>query len=634
MPECAHCHKVLKNESALLQHCKDKGHPFASALAGRPAVPVPAPSSKTSTAVPSSSTAVPASSTPLYECKPCGVSYRDKPSLDQHNASKHAPKPFSCAPCGVGFSTTDAFSIHLRNSPKHPKCPQCNSGFLDETQLKLHQARHQKCVQCGSVFVNKAQLEEHVEAAHPPAVECTCGREYAPPDQQKHYRESGNHPVCFVCGDGFLDDSTLDKHLSSAHLEARCRLCARQFRSSDELQNHYLMSLAHPHCALCEVGFADDETCDRHMSTNHPRPARVPSSPPRSPSPVPRTFPQTNFAFSLEAQGIVRSTQSSPLVQRAALAVPAVAFLTEVKSESDVDDDTYQTVEASSHVQRAISEPTVPTVSSIGPYSVQDGPEGSWRSPTLSDRSADYASYRGYALRAPSESTLSLRSAPSSLSRSLSRNSGSVVNVNVVSPRPTALPLASVIEPVPERAESLISQVVSPRFPASVHATRSVSSISERLSRAVTPSLRPSLSRQPTPRIPSPILSPARSMSRGPIGTIPVLNGTMRSRSSLASSVATDNKDDSRTDSDSEGTIPPQNLTPKPKLARLVPPAKPSASISWHCRVCLKDDCVAPMATMCGHVFCTGCIVQELVTNGSCPVCRKMLLLRLHVEVE
>ena len=219
----------------------------------------------------------------------------------------------------------------------------------------------------------------------------------------------------------------------------------------------------------------------------------------------------------------------------------------------------------------------------------------------LADRS-----YRGYALRAPSESTLSLRSAPSSLSRSLSRNSGSVVNVNVVSPRPTVLPLASVVEPVPEHAESLISQVVSPRLPASVRASRSVSSISERLSRAITPSLRPSLSRQPTPRIPSPMLSPTRSMSHGPASTVPALNGIMRQSSSLASSVATDNKDDSRTDSDSEGTVPPQNLTPKPKLARLVPPAKPSASISWHCRVCLKDDCVAPMATMCGHVFCTG----------------------------
>ena len=96
------------------------------------------------------------------------------------------------------------------------------------------------------------------------------------------------------------------------------------------------------------------------METNHPRPpVRIPSPPPRSPSPVPRALPRTDLvsygiaahtissrpcpypvqASSLEVQGTVRSTQSSPLVQRATLAVPAVAFLTEVKSESDLDDD-------------------------------------------------------------------------------------------------------------------------------------------------------------------------------------------------------------------------------------------------------------------------------------------------------
>ncbi|PIL27759.1 transcription factor [Ganoderma sinense ZZ0214-1] len=316
MPECAHCHRVLKNESALIQHCKDKGHPYPSALASKPAVPAPAPASKVPTAVPSSSTVVASSSTVPYECKPCGVSYRDKPSLDQHNATRHPPKPFKCVPCGVDFSTTDAFSIHLRTSPKHPKCPQCNSGFLDETQLKLHQARHQKCVQCGSVFTNKTQLEEHVESAHPQAVACACGREYAPSDRQKHYPS--------VVGP--------------------------------------------PGGAMPTVGFADDETCDGHMETNHPRPVRVPSPPPRSPSPIPRVLPQTNFASSMESQAPARSTQSSPLVQRAALAVQAVAFLTEVKM-IDRGGQTYQTVEASSHVQRAISEPTVPTVSSIGkPY--------------------------------------------------------------------------------------------------------------------------------------------------------------------------------------------------------------------------------------------------------------------------
>ena len=230
-----------------------------------------------------------------------------------------------------------------------------------------------------------------------------------------------------------------------------------------------------------------------------------------------------------------------------------------------------------------------------------------------------YSSYHGHARRTPSESTISLRSAPSSLSRSLSRNSGSVVNANAESPRPTILPIASVVEPIPEPPASLISQSVSPRPPASVQMSRSVSSISERLSRAVTPGLRPSLSRQPTPRIPSPILSPAVSMSRRAASAIPVLNGTMRSGSSVKSSVAAgSNRDGSRVDSDSEGTVPPQNLTPKPKLARLAPPVKqPPASISWHCRLCLKDECIAPMATMCGHVFCTGYVFRFDFTDGA-----------------
>ena len=25
----------------------------------------------------------------------------------------------------------------------------------------------------------------------------------------------------------------------------------------------------------------------------------------------------------------------------------------------------------------------------------------------------------------------------------------------------------------------------------------------------------------------------------------------------------------------------------------------------WHCRICLQDPCAAPMAAMCGHIFCT-----------------------------
>ena len=130
-------------------------------------MPKPTPAS-TSSAVPSSSTVAASSSiSPLHECKSCGVAYLDKISLDQHNASKHPPKPHKCAPCGLDFSTMEALSVHFRCSPNHPKCPQCNSSFIDETQLRLHQAIHPKCTQCDAVFVNKTQLEEvRLRVAH------------------------------------------------------------------------------------------------------------------------------------------------------------------------------------------------------------------------------------------------------------------------------------------------------------------------------------------------------------------------------------------------------------------------------------------------------------------------------------
>ena len=166
MSECNTCHRVLKTEAALLQHCRDKGHPYVSPLVGRSApapvrapAPVSTPSASTST---STATAIASSSAaaPTYECKPCGTAFREKAAYDLHNTSKHPPKPFKCAPCGLDFSSADALSIHFRYFDAHPKCPQCNAAFVDQTQLKLHLAAHPKCAQCGSVLLNKTQLEE------------------------------------------------------------------------------------------------------------------------------------------------------------------------------------------------------------------------------------------------------------------------------------------------------------------------------------------------------------------------------------------------------------------------------------------------------------------------------------------
>ncbi|KAI0826405.1 hypothetical protein BC629DRAFT_1587205 [Irpex lacteus] len=56
-----------------------------------------------------------------------------------------------------------------------------------------------------------------------------------------------------------------------------------------------------------------------------------------------------------------------------------------------------------------------------------------------------------------------------------------------------------------------------------------------------------------------------------------------------------------------------------------------SGQTSWHCRLCM-DEPHEPTVTMCGHLFCHRCIVAELSKNFQCPVCKKMMLVRLHVD--
>ncbi|KAI0747088.1 hypothetical protein C8Q80DRAFT_1271889 [Daedaleopsis nitida] len=631
MAECTTCKRVLKNESALLQHCKDKGHPYLAPSKGTPPVPVRPPfpaSASTSSTVPSAGPAPAASRGPhvLIECTRCSTTFTDKLVYDQHVVTKHPSKPYKCVPCALEFSSAEALSVHFRHFAVHPKCSTCSAAFLDQTQLNLHQAAHPKCGKCDSVFFNRAQLDEHVAVAHPVWKCVPCGREFASAAARKsHYQDSPTHPICFICREGFADDVEVDNHLARAHLDAKCRLCNRQFRQVEDLQSHYLTSSVHPHCALCEIGFSDDETCGKHMQTNHPRP------PPRTPSPQPNVPPSPRSEFaqaltSIETNAPTHSVQSSPLVQRPTLnGVSFTTSLAVARVESDIDDDTYQTVEASSHVQRAISEPTVPTASSLGYGSVHDPAESAWHSPTLSERSVDYSKMCGMPRHPQSESTLSLQSAPSSVSSPSPRPESSLAGY------PPSLHHPGQPPRVPD------SSGMSP-----INSTRSFSSLAEHIARNAAPVIRPSLSRQPTPRIPSPLLSPARALSR----TAPSASrgssrpaSSLHSKSSVLSAGARKASKESLS-SDTEETVPGSTDTPKAPAISLPLPKSKTASkakakvggVSWHCRICKQDPCAVPTATMCGHIFCTPCIVHELVKTGTCPVCRKTILLRLNVE--
>ncbi|OSD02700.1 hypothetical protein PYCCODRAFT_1389943 [Trametes coccinea BRFM310] len=635
MFSCATCARTFRLESALLQHCKDKfGHKpltaSATSATTTTARPAAAPAQE---AGPSTPAAMPASSTKAkgkaaasvhYECQPCCLLFTDKAAYDDHNQRLHPPPKaapkFRCPPCGVEFSSSEALSLHCRNSFVHPKCPKCNSAFIDQTQLKLHMVVHENMFSCGP-----------------------CGREVKISERQQHYKESPNHPICFVCEEGFHDDADLDKHLATAHLATRCSQCRRQFRSADELQNHYLVSPMHPHCAVCEIGFVDDVACDKHMELNHPRPP--PQVEPGSSSTV---QPAQSFPVPTSSLETQRSTQSSPLVQRSslsdvALAMVATASLAVAQEKSELGDDSYETIEASSHVQRAVSEPTVPTVSSIGPSSVQGAAMMASRSPTISELSFDDMVRRRNVMRHPdSESTLSLRSVSSS--SSMSSGPGYIRNPAFDrAPQQTAFVETSVPQPASLRPSSVVSQRAS-RAPTPMQHRASTATPVERVSEQhgsrassrmmdvpiATPIPTHSRSRSSTPdRVRTPL--PVRSSASRPLSRVSALSMNSQPAVSLSQKPSMTAVEPPSL-SDSEGTIEAPNNAPKRKGA----PRQngQGGAVSFHCRSCMHDPCVAPMATMCGHIFCTACILKELAKTGSCPVCGKLFLLRLHVEAD
>ncbi|KAI0351475.1 hypothetical protein OH77DRAFT_922909 [Trametes cingulata] len=55
-------------------------------------------------------------------------------------------------------------------------------------------------------------------------------------------------------------------------------------------------------------------------------------------------------------------------------------------------------------------------------------------------------------------------------------------------------------------------------------------------------------------------------------------------------------------------------------------------SLQWHCRACLREPCIEPVATFCGHIFCRCCIMEGLRNHFSCPYCKRVFLIKLDVK--
>ncbi|KAJ6616431.1 hypothetical protein B0H10DRAFT_1394625 [Mycena sp. CBHHK59/15] len=121
-PNCPRCGKGFKDQKAANEHY-EAAHPRTMCTCGREFHDEDLPAHYLNS-----------SSHPA--CVLCNVGLKDDAAYDEHAASEHPER--RCIPCKRQFTSRDDLHSHYLSSPVHPKCSQCNMGFVDDNAFNSH----------------------------------------------------------------------------------------------------------------------------------------------------------------------------------------------------------------------------------------------------------------------------------------------------------------------------------------------------------------------------------------------------------------------------------------------------------------------------------------------------------------
>ena len=140
------------------------------------------------------------------------------------NSSGRKKKHF-CSRCSASYHNTRELTDHIKSIHKGLRpynCSICDSKFSYRQNLKYHEkAVHGigkssngfQCPQCSDCFFQESRLIQHMNAFHSDGLE-------------KKLR-------CVSCDVGFSNDSELNKHMRTKHLEIANRTYARYSKIAD-----------------------------------------------------------------------------------------------------------------------------------------------------------------------------------------------------------------------------------------------------------------------------------------------------------------------------------------------------------------------------------------------------------------
>ncbi|KAI0305230.1 hypothetical protein B0F90DRAFT_1702700 [Multifurca ochricompacta] len=543
--------------------------------------------------------------------------------------------PCTCHTCDRVYSSASALEQHYRDFPVHPKCARCNIGFA-----------------------NNAAIQAHVVSVHRPITCSACnGLQVYQEDVAHHYKTSPKHPSCTVCDSGFENKESFDEHMSTRHPEFRCRTCNICFVSTALLEAHYQESPKHPRCPECQLSFEDNLALIKMSLHDAFSDASIVSRASRSPS-IARSVRNA----SIKALTPTRSVASPIPFLQSHFSVPPTIVSHGVSSGRDIPEG----------ILSASSRSSTASISSPSLIS---------RVPSISDHNLDLELLEGRAetisnLESVHQGMTTPPRRSTSLSASSSHSTRSIVAASETdSPVSAALSIfgrAPSITSIPQaQAPStvLFSSVAVPRSVDLGEASSTKGSLAETARSRASSFMSTSIDRrkggpQSNPGAASPSLS-TKTASPPPNHVVFPSPG-QRERFRIAPANNTPRADSLPKSHDSERFHSPEpelprRLSPIEKVSKVErqPVEKPLPSptpvveascpdtqlrpdlahgerlVSYvYCRLCRRDPCRQPAATMCGHIFCHQCISSEVIKTSRCPVCEAPTLLysifRLH----
>ncbi|KAI0341429.1 hypothetical protein BDW22DRAFT_1358969 [Trametopsis cervina] len=518
-------------------------------------------------------------------------------------------KPKQCPQCLKYFDSNSLRKQHYAAEGHAWGCPLCPTkrpwtafSPLNNHYLKHHGKQLHACQLCFQVYLDLEALTAHTVAIHSQSNPRSSRNTTAPPQaipvtrsvppNDRSYRPfladiaTEASYTCKRCNTTHRSPDALQTHYQQTNVHPKCGVCGKAAYDALLVRSH--IRFCHPKCDVCGIYCAD---LRKHTETKHP------------------PFKCGNCSLTADSVDLLSAHYA---VMHLACLQCDKSFISAAglrmhleycggSLPAGFDEQAYQPDTNSSRPPNVSAESHVPPVTSHRP-GYGPGAVILWSPPILFTRGRDVA---------PSHETSESRSDPVA--------GDDVIRPGIDTGPADTPPLSRTARTEKkklkkkERADALKEERYGPPRDVPDEEPRKETSAERKEEARHDPP-----TNIPDEELHKDTVSEKEEEKRGP--STPIADEELRKET------VAESRESAKPEEQADSSAPNEVHSTSSKQA----PREPASSLKWGCKSCGRDP-EDPVTTICGHLFCHGCIIAELAKSLRCPVCEKAMLVRLHL---